>query len=141
MEYAVQPVEAAASELRDPNVALRDAGYGKAFCRAAFDSLHVAIGGSAKPCCEFKGEIGNLKETSLEELWYSDALKELRAKMLRGERDAAAGNATMRKTLAASASGTDTTRETSLTAVSMRKQILRNRYCERSISNSAICAI
>jgi radical SAM protein with 4Fe4S-binding SPASM domain len=89
VEHAVRPVEAARTdELRNPNVALRDAGYGRAYCRAAFDSLHIAIGGSAKPCCEFKDEIGSLKETSLEKLWHSESLKDLRAKMLRGERDA-----------------------------------------------------
>ena len=88
MEDAVQQVETAGSELRDPNVALRNPRHGNAFCRAAFESLHVAIGGSAKPCCEFKGEIGSLKETSLEGCWHSESLKDLRAKMLRGERDA-----------------------------------------------------
>jgi radical SAM protein with 4Fe4S-binding SPASM domain len=92
MEHAVQPNEAAENELHDPGVAPKTAGktagYEKAFCRAAFESLHVAIGGSAKPCCEFKGEIGSLKETSLEGLWHSESLKDLRAKMLRGERDA-----------------------------------------------------
>ncbi len=73
--------------MRNPEVVLRDPGNGEAFCRAAFESLHIAIGGATKPCCEFKDEIANLNESSIEELWYSDSLRDLRAKMLRGERD------------------------------------------------------
>jgi radical SAM protein with 4Fe4S-binding SPASM domain len=60
---------------------------GKSFCRAAFDNLHIAIGGDAKPCCEFKGKIGNVKENSIEEIWRAKPLDDLRAKMIRGERD------------------------------------------------------
>lgn len=88
MEHAVQAVETAKSESRNPEAVLSDSRNGKAFCRAAFDSLHIAIGGAAKPCCEFKDDIANLKETSIEEIWHSEALKDLRAKMLRDERDA-----------------------------------------------------
>lgn len=59
----------------------------KSFCRAAFDSLHVAIGGEAKPCCEFKGTVGDVKESSIGEIWSAKPLTDLRAKMIRGERD------------------------------------------------------
>lgn len=59
----------------------------KAFCRAAFDNLHIAIGGDAKPCCEFKGTLGNVKENSIEEIWHAKSVNDLRSKMLRGERD------------------------------------------------------
>ena len=88
MEQAIPPVEPLKSELRNPEVVLRDPGNGKAFCRAAFESLHIVIGGATKPCCEFKDEIANLKETSIEEIWHSELLGDLRAKMLRDERDA-----------------------------------------------------
>lgn len=59
----------------------------KAFCRAAFDNLHIAIGGGAKPCCEFKGSIGNVRENSVEEIWRAKPVTEFRSKILRGERD------------------------------------------------------
>ena len=88
MEQAISPVEPPKSELRNPEVVLRDPGNGKALCRAAFESLHIMIGGATKPCCEFKDEIANLKETSIEEIWHSELLRDLRAKMLRDERDA-----------------------------------------------------
>ncbi len=45
------------------------------------------IGGEAKPCCEFKGIVGDVKKDSIEDIWSSKALEDLRAKMLRGERD------------------------------------------------------
>jgi radical SAM protein with 4Fe4S-binding SPASM domain len=59
----------------------------KSFCRAAFDNLHIAIGGDAKPCCEFKGSIGNVQGNSIEEIWGAKRFDDLRTKMLRDERD------------------------------------------------------
>ena len=59
----------------------------KAFCRAAFENLHISIGGQAKPCCEFEGSIGSTRKNSIEEIWSSHEINDLRAKMLRGERD------------------------------------------------------
>ncbi|MHB8886492.1 MAG: twitch domain-containing radical SAM protein [Methylovirgula sp.] len=59
----------------------------KAFCRAAFDNLHIAIGGDVKPCCEFKGTLGNVKDNSVEEIWRAKPVSDLRVKMLNGERD------------------------------------------------------
>jgi radical SAM protein with 4Fe4S-binding SPASM domain len=88
MEQTIPPAEPPKNELRDPEVVPKHLGPGKAFCRAAFESLHIAIGGATKPCCEFKDEIANLKEATIEEIWQSEALKELRAKMLRDEWDA-----------------------------------------------------
>jgi MoaA/NifB/PqqE/SkfB family radical SAM enzyme len=60
---------------------------GGSFCRAAFESLHLSIGGAARPCCEFQGDLGSVKESSVEEIWRAPAFQDLRAKMLRGERD------------------------------------------------------
>lgn len=59
----------------------------KAFCRAAFDNLHIGIGGDAKPCYEFKGTLGSVKENSISEVWNGKSALDLRAKMIRGERD------------------------------------------------------
>jgi radical SAM protein with 4Fe4S-binding SPASM domain len=66
---------------------LEDLQNGRSFCRAAFSSLHVAIGGAAKPCCEFRGDFGSVKQNSIEDIWHDTAFQELRAKMLRNERD------------------------------------------------------
>lgn len=84
METAQQIAE---SNAEDFQVAPVDLCKGKSFCRAAFDNLHIAIGGDAKPCCEFKGKIGNVKENPIEEIWRAKPLEDLRAKMIRGERD------------------------------------------------------
>ncbi len=65
-----------------------DLRKGQSFCRAAFQSLHISIGGVAKPCCEFEGNIGDAKTNSIDEIWNSAALSDLRTKMLRDERDA-----------------------------------------------------
>ena len=54
---------------------------------AAFENLHIAIGGEAKPCCEYKGSVGNVKEDSIEKIWSAKPLNDLRAKMMRDERD------------------------------------------------------
>lgn len=59
----------------------------RAFCRAAFDNLHIAIGGDAKPCCEFKDTIGNARTETVVEIWNGKSLKEFRDRMLSGERD------------------------------------------------------
>ena len=88
MEEVIHKAEPLMSHSGNPEVIVRDKGNGAAFCRAAFESLHIAIGGATKPCCEFKDEIANLKESSIEEIWHSEPLVDLRAKMLRGERDA-----------------------------------------------------
>jgi MoaA/NifB/PqqE/SkfB family radical SAM enzyme len=59
----------------------------KSFCRAAFDNLHIAIGGDAKPCCEFKDTIGNARSETVVEIWNGKSLADFRARMLSGERD------------------------------------------------------
>ncbi len=64
-----------------------DLRKGQSFCRAAFENLHISIGGIAKPCCEFEGSVGDAKTKSIDEIFRSDSLKELREKMLRDERD------------------------------------------------------
>jgi MoaA/NifB/PqqE/SkfB family radical SAM enzyme len=61
--------------------------HGHAFCAAPFHNLSVAIGGVATPCCEFKGDCGNVKQQSIEDVWQGEAFREFRAKMLRDERD------------------------------------------------------
>ncbi len=79
--------EIAISRERASRDALAEHRKGPAFCRAAFESLHISIGGAAKPCCEFEGDFGTVRESSVEDIWHAAAFQELRAKMLRGERD------------------------------------------------------
>ena len=57
MEEVIHKAEPLMSHSGNPEVIVRDMGNGAAFCRAAFESLHIAIGGATKPCCEFKDEI------------------------------------------------------------------------------------
>jgi MoaA/NifB/PqqE/SkfB family radical SAM enzyme len=80
-------MQIAGNEKQDLQTAPTDLCKGASFCRAAFESLHIAIGGEAKPCCEFKGDVGDVKESSIGEIWGAQPLNDLRAKMLRGERD------------------------------------------------------
>jgi len=60
---------------------------GQAFCLAPFRNLSVAIGGIATPCCEFKGNFGDVKQQSIPEIWNGQAFTEFRRKMLRDEKD------------------------------------------------------
>jgi radical SAM protein with 4Fe4S-binding SPASM domain len=71
-------------EQEDTNNSLRKS---QAFCRAAFENLHLAIGGDVKPCCEFAGQVGSIKDNTIAKIWHSESLKELRLKMIRDERD------------------------------------------------------
>ena len=71
----------------EPISKLEEATENRSHCGAAFNSLHLAIGGPVKPCCLFEGEIGNLTDSTLDEIWNGTPLRELRSKMCRGERD------------------------------------------------------
>lgn len=57
------------------------------FCMAPFTSLHINIEGKVFPCCNSAGfleeKLGNLQEnTSLEVIWNSEKIKQLRLNML-----------------------------------------------------------
>ena len=57
----------------------------KVFCIYPWIHLHAYPTGEAYPCChaEMKvGQIGNCREQSLNDIWYGDALSELRTNML-----------------------------------------------------------
>jgi len=60
------------------------------WCSLAWNHHFVGPGGNCKPCCRFKiGQIPkshNLSKNSLEEIYDDDFMRELREKMLRGER-------------------------------------------------------
>jgi len=56
------------------------------FCMLPWASLHVAMNGSAFPCCFADGElpIGSTREQKLEEIWNGKPMRELRLDMLAG---------------------------------------------------------
>jgi MoaA/NifB/PqqE/SkfB family radical SAM enzyme len=76
---AVAPIEPLAT---DPH-----ARFGKAFCVAAWRNLNIAIGGDARPCCEFKGDFGHVARQSIDEIWHGKEFRDFRATLLRDERD------------------------------------------------------
>ena len=41
----------------------------KGFCLYPWIGSHVATDGKIAPCCEFDGEVGSLKDTTLDEAW------------------------------------------------------------------------
>lgn len=60
-----------------------------AFCMAPWSHVHVIPSGNAYPCCLIHGEttlLGNVNETSIEDIWNSEGLKELRLWMLEGKK-------------------------------------------------------
>ncbi len=59
---------------------------GNAFCMAPWANLAVSIGGAVAPCCEFKGELGNVKQQPLSEIWIGENFGKLRRKLLHDQR-------------------------------------------------------
>ena len=61
----------------------------KTFCILPWVHLHSWAGGEVYTCClsniEPEHRIGNLQDTSLQDLYNSDKMKEIRVKMLAGE--------------------------------------------------------
>lgn len=76
----------------------------ESFCMLPWMHMHILPGSSAVPCCvwPYDQEVGNVKNQSLKEIWNGEEYKELRRKMLNGEkvagcnqcyqRDAASGH-------------------------------------------------
>jgi len=60
---------------------------GRAFCAAPWVNLSVAIGGVATPCCMIKGNFGDVKQQSIEDIWHGQEFRDFRSKMLRDEAD------------------------------------------------------
>jgi len=59
----------------------------KTFCIMPWIHQYVGPVGDIKPCCVYQheAELGSLKENTLEEIWNSDASKQLRLKLLNNE--------------------------------------------------------
>jgi radical SAM protein with 4Fe4S-binding SPASM domain len=59
------------------------------FCGQPFDSLWINWDGAVRPCCRAVYadtiQVGNLYESSWEEIWNSDDMKKLRMSLLTGE--------------------------------------------------------
>jgi MoaA/NifB/PqqE/SkfB family radical SAM enzyme len=60
----------------------------KTFCMYPWIHLHAFPTGEAYPCCntEMSEFVGNTRNNTLEEIWHSGAMTELRQKMLAGEK-------------------------------------------------------
>lgn len=60
----------------------------KTFCMFPWMHLYVNTDGAAYPCCTtlYEYPIGNVRENTIDELWNSEKLKEVRRKLLAGER-------------------------------------------------------
>jgi len=59
----------------------------KSFCMYPWIHLHAFPTGDAYPCCnsDMSGKIGNTQKQSLEEIWNSDEMRDIRLKMLAGK--------------------------------------------------------
>lgn len=55
------------------------------FCSLPFVGLHISAAGSISPCCEYSGDLGNVRTTSLETVWTGSELATLREKFIAGE--------------------------------------------------------
>src|ERR1700722_10771287 len=64
---------------------LAERGLPPGFCALPFVGLHISAGGSISPCCEYAGEFGNVRTTSLDAVWTGSELAALREKFLAGE--------------------------------------------------------
>lgn len=57
------------------------------FCMYPWIHMQVHPDGETAPCCHARGEIGNVKENTLSELWNSSRQKQLRCDMLNGRKN------------------------------------------------------
>lgn len=57
------------------------------FCMYPWIHMHAFPTGEAYPCCntEMQHTVGNTRESSLENIWHGDAMRDVRRKMLAGE--------------------------------------------------------
>lgn len=54
----------------------------KNFCIIPWISAMIDTDGSVKPCCYYRGSVGNLKNNSLEEIWNSEHYRKIRKSMI-----------------------------------------------------------
>ncbi|WP_108880274.1 twitch domain-containing radical SAM protein [Anderseniella sp. Alg231-50] len=55
------------------------------FCLYPWINSYVATDGKIAPCCEFDGEVGNLRDTTLNAAWNSEKLAKVRAAFIAGK--------------------------------------------------------
>lgn len=60
----------------------------KTFCMFPWIHLYVNTDGAAYPCCTtlYENPIGNVRESSIDELWNSEEMKKVRLQLLAGEK-------------------------------------------------------
>lgn len=66
---------------RGPDLLRRTPG----FCLLPWTHLHVQTDGKVSACCDFQGELGDVRRTGLDRIWDGAEMHSPRARMLRGE--------------------------------------------------------
>jgi len=54
-------------------------------CRLPWDNVNILANGEVKPCCWCVGNVGNLNDKSLDEIWNGEAITELRESIVNDE--------------------------------------------------------
>lgn len=57
----------------------------KNFCIVPWTSIMVTTDNKVRPCCEYKGTIGDASKNSLEEIWNSEEYRNIRTSMLNNQ--------------------------------------------------------
>lgn len=73
-------------EVPDLPIVAQDS-YPDAYCAYPFNSLHVWSNGEITPCCTYYGKnlvLGNVKETTLKEVWNGEGIRAIREQILSG---------------------------------------------------------
>ena len=55
------------------------------FCIMPWIGINVSTDSSVRPCCQFRGNVGNLNNQNLKEVWNNTPLKNIRQTMLSGQ--------------------------------------------------------
>jgi len=54
-------------------------------CPLAFGQLHILVEKTTRPCCKFQGDIGNLQNSSISEVFYGKKINRIRQSMKLGQ--------------------------------------------------------
>jgi len=58
----------------------------QSFCIAPWTALTIGTNNNVRPCCEYKGSIGNASKQSLTDIWNNSEIKSIRKKMLNNKK-------------------------------------------------------
>lgn len=63
-----------------------DKNIPESFCTAPWAATYVDPTGDVRPCCIYRGSVGNINENSFDEILNSDKMKELKKELIKGEK-------------------------------------------------------